>query len=106
VLAREKLTEDDWEEVEETLLAADVGLAATTQIVGTVCGRSRWCSPPPRVPTCARLLVRELVAVLGPHLDRTLAPPGTTDCRATSSWWVSTARQDDDGRQDRPRARR
>src|SRR5206468_6727396 len=33
VLAREKLTEDDWEEVEETLLAADVGLAATTQIM-------------------------------------------------------------------------
>ena len=26
VLAREKLTEDDWEEIEETLLAADVGL--------------------------------------------------------------------------------
>ena len=25
VLAREKLTEDDWEEVEETLLAADIG---------------------------------------------------------------------------------
>jgi len=33
VLAREKLTEDDWEEVEELLLAADVGVAATTQIV-------------------------------------------------------------------------
>ena len=33
VLAREKLTEDDWEEIEETLLAADVGVAATTQIV-------------------------------------------------------------------------
>src|SRR3954464_8210889 len=26
VLAREKLTEDDWEEIEETLLAADVGV--------------------------------------------------------------------------------
>ncbi|HLM03678.1 MAG TPA: signal recognition particle receptor subunit alpha, partial [Blastococcus sp.] len=33
VLAREKLTEDDWEELEEVLLAADVGVAATTQIV-------------------------------------------------------------------------
>ena len=71
VLAREKLTEDDWEEVEETLLAADVGLAATTQIVD----RLRTQSMVLATATGAdlrELLVRELVAVLGPDMDRTL----------------------------------
>ena len=71
VLAREKLTEDDWEEVEETLLAADVGVAATTQIVerlrtqsmvlatasGAICGSCWSTSSPPSS---------------GPDLDRTL----------------------------------
>ncbi len=71
VLAREKLTEDDWEEVEETLLAADVGLAATTQIVD----RLRTQSMVLATATGADLrdlLVRELVAVLGPDMDRSL----------------------------------
>ena len=71
VLAREKLTEDDWEEVEETLLAADVGLTATTQIVE----RLRTQSMVLATATGAdlrELLVRELVAVLGPDLDRSL----------------------------------
>ena len=71
VLAREKLAEDDWEEVEETLLAADVGLAATTQIVE----RLRTQSMVLATATGAdlrELLVRELVAVLGPDLDRRL----------------------------------
>jgi fused signal recognition particle receptor len=33
LLARETIDEDTWDEVEETLLTADVGLAATQQIV-------------------------------------------------------------------------
>ncbi|RBY86311.1 signal recognition particle-docking protein FtsY [Blastococcus sp. TF02A-30] len=71
VLAREKLTEDDWEEIEETLLAADVGIAATTRIVE----RLRTQSMVLATATGAELrelLVRELVGVLGPDLDRTL----------------------------------
>jgi fused signal recognition particle receptor len=72
VLAREKLTEDDWEEVEETLLAADVGVAATTQIVDRLRTQSMVLATASGVEL-RRLLVRELTAVLGPDLDRTLA---------------------------------
>jgi fused signal recognition particle receptor len=71
VLAREKLTEDDWEEVEETLLAADVGIAATTQIVERLRTQSMVLATASGADL-RELLVRELVAVLGPDLDRTL----------------------------------
>jgi fused signal recognition particle receptor len=71
VLARERLTEDDWEEVEETLLAADVGVAATTQIVDRLRTQSMVLATASPADLRA-LLVRELTAVLGPDLDRTL----------------------------------
>ena len=71
VLAREKLTEDDWEEVEETLLAADVGLAATTQIVERLRTQSLVLATASGTDL-RELLVRELVAVLGPDMDRSL----------------------------------
>jgi fused signal recognition particle receptor len=71
VLAREKLTEDDWEEIEETLLAADVGLAATTQIVERLRTQSMVLATASG-GELRELLVRELTAVLGPDLDRTL----------------------------------
>jgi fused signal recognition particle receptor len=71
VLAREKLTEDDWEEIEETLLAADVGVAATTQIVERLRTRSMVLATASG-PELRELLVDNLTAVLGPDLDRTL----------------------------------
>jgi fused signal recognition particle receptor len=71
VLAREKLTEDDWEEVEETLLAADVGIAATTQIVERLRTQSMVLATASG-EDLRELLIRELTAVLGPDLDRTL----------------------------------
>ncbi|MGY1710403.1 signal recognition particle-docking protein FtsY [Geodermatophilus sp. SYSU D00758] len=71
VLARERLTEDDWEEVEETLLAADVGVAATTQIVDRLRTQSMVLATASGADL-RRLLVRELTAVLGPDLDRSL----------------------------------
>ena len=71
VLAREKLTEDDWEEIEETLLAADVGVAATTQIVERLRTQSLVLATASGTDL-RELLVRELTAVLGPDLDRTL----------------------------------
>ncbi|TFV63471.1 UNVERIFIED_ORG: signal recognition particle-docking protein FtsY [Bacillus sp. AZ43] len=71
VLAREKLTEDDWEEIEETLLAADVGIAATTQIVDRLRTQSMVLATASGAEL-RELLVRELTAVLGPDLDRTL----------------------------------
>jgi fused signal recognition particle receptor len=72
VLAREKLTEDDWEEVEETLLAADVGVGATTQIVERLRTQSMVLATASGAEL-RELLVRELTAVLGPDLDRSLA---------------------------------
>jgi fused signal recognition particle receptor len=72
VLARERLTEDDWEEIEETLLAADVGVAATTQIVERLRTQSMVLATASG-PQLRQLLVRELTAVLGPDLDRALA---------------------------------
>jgi fused signal recognition particle receptor len=71
VLARERLTEDDWEEVEETLLAADVGVAATTQIVERLRTQSLVLATASG-QQLRELLVRELTAVLGPDLDRSL----------------------------------
>jgi fused signal recognition particle receptor len=72
VLGREKLTEEDWEEVEETLLAADVGVAATTQIVERLRTQSMVLATASGADLRA-LLVRELTAVLGPDMDRALA---------------------------------
>src|SRR3954469_10460165 len=72
VLAREKLTEADWEEVEETLLAADVGVGATTLIVERLRTQSMVLATASG-PQLRELLVRELTAVLGPDLDRSLA---------------------------------
>jgi fused signal recognition particle receptor len=71
VLAREKLTEDDWEELEEILLAADVGVAATQQIVERLRTRSMVLATASG-QQLRELLVDELTAVLGPDMDRTL----------------------------------
>ncbi|MGR6965602.1 signal recognition particle-docking protein FtsY [Geodermatophilus sp. URMC 61] len=71
VLARERLTEDDWEEVEETLLAADVGVAATQQIVDRLRTQSMVLATASG-QELRQLLVRELTTVLGPDLDRSL----------------------------------
>jgi fused signal recognition particle receptor len=71
VLAREKLTEDDWEEIEETLLAADVGVGATTQIVERLRTQSMVLATASG-SDLRELLVGELASVLGPDLDRTL----------------------------------
>ncbi|MGY1617669.1 signal recognition particle-docking protein FtsY [Geodermatophilus sp. SYSU D00691] len=71
VLAREKLTEDDWEEIEETLLTADVGVAATTQIVERLRTQSMVLATASG-EQLRELLVRELTGVLGPDLDRSL----------------------------------
>jgi fused signal recognition particle receptor len=72
VLTREKLTEDDWEELEEVLLAADVGVAATQQIVERLRTRAMVLATASGAEL-RELLVEELTAVLGPDLDRSLA---------------------------------
>jgi fused signal recognition particle receptor len=72
LLSRDKLDDDTWDEVEETLIGADVGVAATTEIVGKLRERARVHG----TATASELrgmLADELVAALSPEMDRSLA---------------------------------
>ncbi|MFI5957260.1 signal recognition particle-docking protein FtsY [Cryptosporangium sp. NPDC051539] len=71
LLSRDHLDEDDWEEVEDALLTADVGVAATTEIVERLRERTRVLGT--RTPDdLRRLLTEELVTAIDPSMDRTL----------------------------------
>jgi fused signal recognition particle receptor len=71
VLSRDRLDEDAWEEVEDTLLTADVGVAATGDIVGRLRERTRVLGTRSAGELRA-LLADELVQAMGPDLDRSL----------------------------------
>jgi fused signal recognition particle receptor len=78
VLSRDKLDDDAWDEVEEALLTADVGVGATSEIVDRL--RSRTKVQGTRSPDELRaLLAEELVTALRPDLDRTLHSTPTGD---------------------------
>jgi len=71
VLARDRLDDEAWEEVEEALIGADVGVEATGEIVAKLRERTRVLGT--RSATDLRaLLTEELVEVLDPKLDRSL----------------------------------
>ncbi len=71
VLSRGRLTEADWEEIEETLLLADVGLGPTTELMDTLRREARVLDTTD--PAAIRaVLRRELVALVDPTMDRTL----------------------------------
>jgi fused signal recognition particle receptor len=71
VLSREQLDDDAWEEVEEALLTADVGVGATTEIVERLRTRTKVLGTRSQGELRA-LLAEELVTALQPGLDRTL----------------------------------
>jgi fused signal recognition particle receptor len=71
VLSRERLDEEAWEEVEEALLTADVGVGATTEIVDRLRTRTKVLGTRSQGELRA-LLADELVTALQPDLDRTL----------------------------------
>jgi fused signal recognition particle receptor len=76
VLARDRLDEDAWDEVEETLLTADVGVGATKEIVDRLRARTKVLGT--AAPTELRtLLAEELVTALLPDLDRSLHSAAT-----------------------------
>ncbi|GAA0534722.1 signal recognition particle receptor FtsY [Saccharopolyspora subtropica] len=63
------LDEDSWEEIEDTLLMADLGAATTTEITERL--RTEIASRGVRTPEQARALLREvLVDALGPDMER------------------------------------
>ncbi|SEO00551.1 signal recognition particle-docking protein FtsY [Actinacidiphila rubida] len=71
LLSRERLDEDTWEEIEDTLITADVGVAPTQELVERLRTRVRVLGT--RTPEELRTLLREeLVALIDPSLDRTL----------------------------------
>ncbi|WP_329044251.1 signal recognition particle-docking protein FtsY [Streptomyces sp. NBC_01422] len=75
LLSRDNLDEDTWEEIEDTLLTADVGVAPTQELVERLRERVRVLGT--RTPDELRTLLREeLVTLLGPDFDRTVKTEG------------------------------
>ncbi len=71
LLSREHLDEDTWEEVEDTLLTADVGVAPTQELVERLRERVKVLGT--RSPDELRALLREeLLTLVGPDEDRTV----------------------------------
>ena len=71
VLSRDTLTADDWDEIEETLLLADVGAGPSAELVDALRERVRVLGV--REPVAVRALLREqLLALVDPSMDRTL----------------------------------
>ncbi|MGW0084460.1 signal recognition particle-docking protein FtsY [Streptomyces sp. NPDC003393] len=69
LLSREHLDEDTWEEIEDTLLTADVGVQPTQELVERLRERVRVLGT--RTPEELRGLLREeLLTLIGPTMDR------------------------------------
>ncbi len=77
LLSRSSIDEATWEEIEETLLLADLGVEPTTQVVDNL--RRRVSVLGARDADAVRAMLREeLVALVDPSLDRSLALRGTS----------------------------
>ncbi|MFJ5796847.1 signal recognition particle-docking protein FtsY [Streptomyces decoyicus] len=71
LLSREHLDEETWEEIEDTLLTADVGVAPTQELVERLRERVKVLGT--RTPEGLRGLLREeLLALIGTDADRTV----------------------------------
>ncbi|MBX6381915.1 MAG: signal recognition particle-docking protein FtsY [Microbispora sp.] len=71
LLSRDRLDDEVWDEIEETLITADVGVATTRAMVEEL--RTKVKVLGTRTPEEVRKLLREeLLAQVGPDLDRTL----------------------------------
>ncbi|MDX6354803.1 MAG: fused signal recognition particle receptor [Streptomyces sp.] len=71
LLSRERLDEETWGEIEDTLITADIGVAPTQELVERLRARVRVLGT--RTPVELRALLREeLLTLLDPELDRTL----------------------------------
>ncbi|MER5454069.1 signal recognition particle-docking protein FtsY [Micromonospora sp. NPDC002389] len=71
LLSRDRLDEDVWEEIEDSLITADVGVDATREIVDRLRERTRVLGTR-SVAELRTLLATELVNALDPALDRSL----------------------------------
>ncbi|MCL7381853.1 signal recognition particle-docking protein FtsY [Streptomyces sp. 35G-GA-8] len=81
LLSREHLDEETWEEIEETLLIADVGVAPTQELVERLRERVRVLGT--RTPEELRALLKEeLVHLLGTDFDRAVKTESGLDTPA------------------------
>ena len=71
LLSRERVDEDTWEEIEDTLLTADLGVAPTQELVDRL--RTRLRVEGSAAAPVRDVLREELLALLDPSLDRELA---------------------------------
>lgn len=71
LLSSDKLSDDEWEEIEDILLAADVGITDTTEIVDNLRERVKVLGSRTSREV-RRLLCEELAAAIGPDLNRDL----------------------------------
>ena len=79
VLSRDHLTEDDWDELEETLLLADIGAGPATELIDAL--RTQVRVQGVKDPASVRAMLRtELIRLVDPTLDRSLhTAPGTDE---------------------------
>ncbi|MCF2705771.1 signal recognition particle-docking protein FtsY [Arcanobacterium haemolyticum] len=71
ILSRGDLSPEDWEELEDTLIIADVGLEATSQIMENL--RTRTKVEGTQDPERVRAILREeLLSLVDPSMDRSL----------------------------------
>ncbi|WP_144118991.1 signal recognition particle-docking protein FtsY [Catellatospora sichuanensis] len=71
LLSRDHLDDDAWDEVEESLISADVGVQATTEIVAKLRERTRVLGTR-NTAELRSLLSEELIEALDPKMDRSL----------------------------------
>jgi len=74
LLSRDKLDEDTWESIEDTLLTADLGVAPTQQVVDNL--RTRLRVEGAGRPNPRTALREELVTLVDPTMDRRLRVTG------------------------------
>ncbi|MEU3906737.1 signal recognition particle-docking protein FtsY [Streptomyces goshikiensis] len=78
LLSREHLDEDTWEEIEETLLIADVGVVPTQELVDRLRDRVKVLGT--RTPADLRALLKEeLLTLVGTDFDRAVKTEGGAD---------------------------
>ncbi len=78
LLSSDDVDEDTWEEIEDTLLSADLGVAATTDLVDRL--RTRVKIEGSSTPEQARAILRaELLRLVDPDMSRALATTRTSE---------------------------
>src|SRR6187200_2667255 len=74
LLSRDRLDEDTWESIEDTLITADIGVAPTQQLVDRL--RTRLRVEGNTASDAREVLREELIALVDPDMDRRLQVSG------------------------------